>query len=154
MSSSENASPVGPGRQAQDAPHVRTVLMMARAMQRNALVLSAVAAVVAVVAAYLWRGVPGGVGAAVGAVLALTLGYLGTFVMAKTARATPIGVMAGGMAAFAGKVAFMLVFLLLLRKTTLFDNQSFAVTLLAVTFVYIIGEVVGFVRTRMPVVDI
>lgn len=147
------SEPVGAQR-SEDAPHVRTVLMMARAMQRNALILSVVAAVIAIVVAYLVRGVPGGIGAAVGAVLALALGYLGTFVMAKTARATPIGVMAGAMTAFAGKIAFMLVFLLLLRDTTLFDNRSFAITLLAVTFAYIIGEVVGFVRTRMPVVDI
>lgn len=147
-------SPENVPRQEEDAPHVRTVLMMARAMQRNALILSVVAAVIAIVVAYLVRGAPGVIGAAVGAVIALALGYLGTFVMAKTARATPIGVMAGAMTAFAGKIAFMLVFLLLLRDTTLFDNRSFAITLLAVTFAYIIGEVVGFVRTRMPVVDI
>lgn len=148
MTSSENVP-----YQDQDAPHVRTVLMMARAMQRDALVLSVIAAVVSLVVAYFVREVSGAVGAAVGGVLALVLGYLGTFVMAKTARATPIGVMAGALTAFAGKIAFMLLFLLL-RNTTLFDNQSFAVTLLAVTFTYIIGEVVGFVRTRMPVVDI
>lgn len=149
MTSSENVP-----YQDQDAPHVRTVLMMARAMQRDALVLSVIAAVVSLVVAYFVREVSGAVGAAAGGVLALVLGYLGTFVMAKTARATPIGVMAGALTAFAGKIAFMLLFLLLLRNTTLFDNQSFAVTLLAVTFTYIIGEVVGFVRTRMPVVDI
>lgn len=146
--------PENPPADQKDAPHVATVLMMARAMQRIALVLSVIASVVTLVVAYLLRGGPGLIGALVGVVLALVLGYLGTYVMAKTARATPIGVMAGAMTAFAGKIVFMLVFLLVLRGTTLFDNQSFAVALLAVTVAYVVGEVVGFVRTRMPVVDI
>ena len=75
-------------------------------------------------------------------------------VKAKTARATPAGVMIGAMTAFTGKIAFLLVFLLLFRGTTLFDNQAFAFTMLAVTAAWIIGEVVGFVRTRIPAVDL
>jgi ATP synthase protein I len=46
------------------------------------------------------------------------------------------------------------VFLLLFRGTELFDNQSFAFTMLAVTAAWILGEVVGFVRTRIPAVDL
>lgn len=149
MTSSEKPQP-----EQKDEPHVATVLTMAAAMQRNALVLSAVVAVVAVVLGYLLRGVPGAVGALVGSVLGIALGFLTTFVMAKTARATPIGAMAGAMMSFTGKIAFMLLFLLLLRGTTLFDNQAFAFALLAVTVAYIAGEVVGFVRTRIPVVDL
>ncbi|WP_219416147.1 hypothetical protein [Pseudonocardia nigra] len=137
-----------------DAPHVASVLKLAAAMQRTALVLSVVVAVVAVVVAFVLRDVPGLIGAVVGAVIAGGLGYLGTFVMAKTARATPAGVMIGAMASFAGKFLFLLVFLLVFRGTTLFDNQAFAFTMLGVTVAYIAGEVIGFVRTRIPVVDL
>ncbi|MEN3264300.1 hypothetical protein [Pseudonocardia sp.] len=137
-----------------DAPHVASVLKLAAAMQRNAVILSVIAGVVAIVVAALLRGAPGATGAVVGALIGGALGWLGTFVMAKTARATPAGVMIGAMTAFTGKIAFLLVFLLLFRGTTLFDNQAFAFTMLAVTAAWIIGEVVGFVRTRIPAVDI
>jgi ATP synthase protein I len=137
-----------------DAPHVATVLRLASAMQRYAVIVTAVVAVLALVVAFLMRGGPGLLGALVGAVIAAGLGWLGTWVMARTARATPAGVMIGAMTAFGAKILFMLVFLLLFQGTTMFDNRSFAFTMLAVTVAWIIGEVIGFVRTRIPAVDI
>jgi ATP synthase protein I len=139
---------------AKDAPHVATVLKLATAMQRIAVILAVVVGIVAIVVAVLLRGVPGLVGALVGAVIAGGLGWLGTWVMARTARATPAGVMIGAMTTFAGKLLFLLVFLLLFRGTTLFDNRVFAFTMLAVTAAWIIGEVVAFVRTRVPAIDL
>jgi ATP synthase protein I len=123
-------------------------------MQRNAAIVTAVVAVIALVVAFVLRGGPGLVGALVGAVIAGGLGWLGTWVMARTARATPAGVMIGAMAAFGMKIIFMLVFLLLFQGTTLFDSRAFAFTILAVTAAWIVGEVVGFVRTRIPAVDL
>jgi ATP synthase protein I len=137
-----------------DAPHVATVLRLASAMQRHAVIVSAVVTVIALVVAFLLRGGPGLVGALAGAVLAGGLGWLGTWVMARTARATPAGVMIGAMTAFGVKIIFMLVFLLLFQGTTLFDSRAFAFSMLAVTAAWIIGEVVGFVRTRIPAVDL
>jgi ATP synthase protein I len=137
-----------------DAPHVATVLRLASAMQRSAVIVTAVVAVLALVVAFLMRGGPGLLGALVGAVIAAGLGWLGTWVMARTARASPAGVMIGAMTAFGAKILFMLVFLLLFQGTTMFDNRSFAFTMLAVTVAWIIGEVIGFVRTRIPAVDI
>ena len=137
-----------------DAPHVASVLRLASAMQRYAAIVTAVVALIALVVAFLLRGVPGLVGALVGAVIAGGLGWLGTWVMARTARATPAGVMIGAMTAFGVKILFMLVFLLLFQGTTLFDGRSFAFTILAVTAAWIVGEVVGFVRTRIPAVDL
>lgn len=147
-------APEPPSNAQQDAPHVATVLKLASAMQRNAAVVTAVVALVALVVAFAMRGVPGLVGALVGAVIAGGLGWLGTWVMARTARATPAGVMIGAMAAFGMKIIFMLVFLLLFGGTTLFDGRAFAFTILAVTAAWIVGEVVGFVRTRIPAVDL
>ncbi|WP_214404115.1 hypothetical protein [Pseudonocardia lacus] len=138
----------------QDAPHVASVLRLAATMQRVSLLIAGPTAVVAVVLGFVLRGVPGGVGAIVGGVVALGLGLLGTVVMSRTARATPAGVMVGALAAFTGKLAFLLVFLLVMRGTSLFDNQAFAFTMLAVTVAYITGEVVGFVRAKTPVIDI
>jgi ATP synthase protein I len=137
-----------------DAPHVATVLKLASAMQRYAVIVTAVVVVIALVAAFVLRGGSGVVGALVGAVIAGGLGWLGTWVMARTARATPAGVMIGAMTAFGLKILFMLVFLLLFQGTTLFDGRSFAFTILAVTVAWIVGEVVGFVRTRIPAVDL
>lgn len=141
-------------QQSKDAPHVASVLRLASAMQRIATILAAVVAVLALVVAFLLRDGPGLVGALVGCVIAGGLGWLGTFVMARTARATPAAVMIAAMASFGGKVIFLLVFLLAFRGTTLFDNRVFAFTLLAVTSAWILGEVIGFVRTRIPVLDL
>jgi ATP synthase protein I len=147
-------APEPPSNAQQDAPHVATVLKLASAMQRNAAIVTAVVAAIALVVAFVLRGGPGLVGALVGAVIAAGLGWLGTWVMARTARATPAGVMIGAMAAFGMKIVFMLVFLLLFQGTTLFDSRAFAFTILAVTAAWIVGEVVGFVRTRIPAVDL
>jgi ATP synthase protein I len=137
-----------------DAPHVASVLKLAAAMQRNALILTAIVGVLAIVLGFVLRGTAGGIGAVVGVVIAGALGWFGTFVMAKTARATPAGVMIAAMTSFGAKLLFLLVFLLLFRGTTLFDNQAFAFTMLAVTAAWIVGEVIGFVRTRIPAIDI
>jgi ATP synthase protein I len=147
-------APEPPSNAEKDAPHVATVLKLASAMQRYAVIITAVVAVIALVVAFLLRGTPGLVGALVGAVIAGGLGWLGTWVMARTARASPAGVMIGAMTAFGMKILFMLVFLLLFQGTTLFDGRSFAFTILAVTVAWIVGEVVGFVRTRIPAVDL
>jgi ATP synthase protein I len=143
-----------PPREQQDAPHVATVLRLASAMQRHAAILCVIVGVLALVVAFMMRGGPGVIGALVGAVIAGGLGWLGTWVMARTARTTPAGVMIGAMTAFGAKILFMLVFLLVFQDTTLFDNQSFAFTMLAVTAAWIVGEVVGFVRTRVPAIDL
>jgi ATP synthase protein I len=147
-------APEPPSNAQKDAPHVATVLRLASAMQRHAAIISAVVAVIALVVGFALRGVPGLVGALAGAVVAGGLGWLGTWVMARTARASPAGVMIGAMTAFGVKILFMLVFLLLFQGTTLFDSRSFAFSMLAVTAAWIIGEVVGFVRTRIPAVDL
>jgi ATP synthase protein I len=139
---------------AQDAPHVGSVLKLAAGMQRYAVILTVIVGVAAVVLGFVLAGGQGGIGAIVGAVIAGGLGWLGTFVMTKTARATAAGVMVGAMTAFAGKIVFLLVFLLVFQRTTLFDNQAFAYTMFAVTAAWIVGEVVGFVRTRIPAVDL
>lgn len=137
-----------------DAPHVATVLKLAVAMRRYAISLSAVVAVVAIVAGFVVRGTSGGVGAVVGVVVGAGLGLLSAYVMVRTARSSPVGVMIGAMSSFGAKIAFMLVLLLVFRDTTLFDNQVFAFTLLAMTIAYIGGEVLGFVRGKIPVVDL
>jgi ATP synthase protein I len=147
-------APEPPSNAQKDAPHVATVLRLASAMQRHAAIISAVVAVIALVVGFALRGVPGLVGALAGAVVAGGLGWLGTWVMARTARASPAGVMIGAMTAFGVKILFMLVFLLLFQGTTLFDSRSFAFSMLAVTAAWIVGEVVGFVRTRIPAVDL
>jgi ATP synthase protein I len=150
----ENSSPSENPTPTADAPHVGSVLKLAAGMQRHAVILTLVVGVVAIALGFLLGGIQSGIGAIVGVVIAAALGWLGTFAMFKTARATPAGVMVGAMTAFAVKIAFLLVFLLVFQGTTLFDNRAFAYSMFAVTAAWILGEVVGFVRTRIPAVDL
>jgi ATP synthase protein I len=154
MSDAASTGSVPAPEPAPDAPHVRTVLRLAAAMQRHALLLAVPVAVAAVGLATVLRGTPGLVGAVIGALLGLVAGAVSTLVMRGTARTSPAGVMIGAMASFAGKVLLLMLFLVAFRGTTLFDNRAFGLTLLAVTVAWIAGEVVGFVRARPPVLDI
>ncbi|GAA4539366.1 hypothetical protein [Pseudonocardia xishanensis] len=150
MSTPENEPTPAP----QDAPHVKTVLRLAAAMQRNAVIAGVAVAVVALVLSLVLRGTSGLVGSVIGVVIGLGLGFVGTGVMKATARATPGGVMVGAMASFAGKFVVLLVFLIVFRGTDLFDNQTFAFSLLGVTLAWIAGESIGFVRAKAPSVDV
>jgi ATP synthase protein I len=150
----ESSSPSEHPTPTADAPHVGSVLKLAAGMQRYAVILAVVVGAVAIALGFLLGGVPGGIGTVIGAAIAGGLGWLGVFVMIKTARATAAGVMIGAMTAFTAKIVFLLVFLLVFRGTTLFDNRAFAYAMFAVTAAWIIGEVVGFVRTRIPAVDL
>lgn len=136
------------------APHVKTVLKLAKAMQRNAVLVAVPLAVVAVVLSAVLRGTGGLIGSLIGVVLGLALGFIGTAVMRGTAQTTPAGVMIGAMTSFAGKFVVLLVFLLVFRNTTLFDGRTFAFSLLAVTLGWVAGEVVGFIRAKAPSVDV
>jgi ATP synthase protein I len=100
----------------------------------------------------VFAGVPGGVGAALGAVLVLASGFLGLWVMRRTADALPVVVMAGAVFTYLGKFAVFLVLLLVFRQTTLFDVRLFAYTLLAGVVVWTAGEAVGFLRSKVPTV--
>src|ERR1700755_2086765 len=108
-----------------DAPHVRTVLRLAATMQRHALALGVPLAVAAVALAGVLRGTPGLGGALIGAVLGLAAGLVTTLVMRGTARTSPAGVMIGAMTSLAGKILLLMVFLVIFRGTTLFDNRAF-----------------------------
>jgi ATP synthase protein I len=143
----ENAAPA-------PAPHVKTVLKLAKAMQRNAIVIAVPLAVIGVVLSLVLRGSSGLIGGLIGAMIGLGLGFVGTGVMKGTAQASPTGVMIGAMASFGAKFIVLLVFLIVFRGTTLFDNEAFAFTLLAVTVGWIGGEVVGFIRAKAPSVDV
>ena len=100
------------------------------------------------------RGTPGLVGALIGVVLGLAAGLVTTLVMRGTARTSPAGVMIGAMTSLAGKILLLMLFLVAFRGTTLFDNRVFGFALLAVTIGWIAGEVVGFVRAKVPVLDL
>ncbi len=148
------SEPAPPPAPEPDAPHVKTVLRLAAAMQRHALLVAVPVAVISAVAAVVLRGTSGLVGALIGIVLGLTAGLITTAVMRGTARTSPAGVMIGAMASLAGKILLLMLFLVAFRGTTLFDNRAFAFTLLAVTIAWIAGEVVGFVRAKVPVLDL
>ena len=137
-----------------DAPHVRTVLRLAATMQRHAVAIGVPLGVAAVALGAVLRGTPGLVGALIGALLGLAAGLVTTLVMRGTARTSPAGVMIGAMTSLAGKILLLMLFLVAFRGTTLFDNRAFGLSLLAVTVGWIAGEVIGFVRAKLPVLDL
>lgn len=143
-----------PVEQNRDAPHVATVLRLVSAMQRTAVALTVLVAVVAVVVAAVLRGTSGAVAAGVAAGVGLVIGVIGTLVMRATARVTPVGVLLGALTSFAGKIGLLLVILIVVERAAVFDERVFGFVLLAVTAAYVAGELIAFLRTRTPSVDL
>jgi ATP synthase protein I len=126
------------------------VTRLADAMLRYALwpaVATAVAGIV--VCAVLW-GVPGGVSALVGGVIAFASSLATWWLMRKTAALNPMFVMAGALGGFIGKMIILLLVLMVLREITWLHTESLAYTMLAVVVVWAVMDTVAFRRTKLP----
>jgi ATP synthase protein I len=130
----------------------RVVLKVAAAMLRGALWPTAVVGVLGIGFGTWLRGWPGALGALCGIVLVVLACGTGIAVMRWTARSRPSAVMGAAMTSYVVKVALLLVLLLLLRHTTLFDTSVFAITMLIGVVAWTTGEAIAFTKARVPTV--
>jgi ATP synthase protein I len=133
-------------------PHAQSVLTLASAIVRTALVPVLAAIAIAAVAAAMLVGSGGLFGALVGGGVALASSLATIGMMRFSAGFPPVFVMAVALGGFALKLVVLLGTMMVLRAVDALHPMSLALTFLAVVFVWVAAEVVAFRRTKIPTV--
>lgn len=120
---------------------------------RGAVVPTAIAGLVAVVAGLLAAGSKGAFGAAVGAALVLVFFTLGVLIVSYVARLSQQLVMAAGLFGYLVKLIAVLVLVTALDHVTVWNAHAFGWTVLALTIVWLAAEVNATINARTPYVD-
>jgi ATP synthase protein I len=120
---------------------------------RGAALPTAVAGVAVGLIALLASGSSALIGALAGTAVVIVFFLIGQFVLASVLRTNPQMAMPVAMALYVAKIGVLLVLLLLLRDTTLFDTKVFALAVLVCTLVWTVAEVVILARSKVLYVD-
>ncbi|MEZ5114742.1 MAG: hypothetical protein R2737_00625 [Candidatus Nanopelagicales bacterium] len=134
------AAPVDPGR-------------VDSAIFRGAGLPALLVGVVAVVIGAVVAGGGGAVGAALGTVLVLVFFSVGQVVLGRVLRSNPQMAMTVALTLYLVKIGVLFMLLVLFQDTTAFDTKVFALTILACTLAWTVGEVWVFSRTKVLYVE-
>jgi ATP synthase protein I len=134
----------------QPKSHGEAVTRLADAMLRYAIWPALATTVIGIVVASVLHGVPGGVSALVGGLVAFASSLATWWLMRKTAALNPMMVMTGALGGFVGKMIILLLVLMVLREITWLHTESLAYTMLAVVVVWAAMDTVAFRRTKLP----
>lgn len=123
-------------------------------MLRGALVPSAVAGLVAVVAYAVLRGPASGLSALLGSVVAVGFFATGMLLLSRLVRsANPFAFLAVGMAVYLGQVLALLLFMLAFRDRAWVDGPALGIAALVVTLAWQVFAIRAFRAARFPVYD-
>jgi len=120
---------------------------------RGAAVPTAVVAVPLVVIAGLLEGAKGAVGAALGVILVAAFFTAGVVVLGWAAKINPVAMMNVAIATYVVKALALLLVLVSLGDTTLFDRRAFGLSILVAAVVWMAGEVWAFSRLKILYVE-
>lgn len=134
----------------QPKSHGEAVTRLADAMLRYAIWPAVATVVIGIVVASVLEGVPGGVSALIGGLVAFGSSMATWWLMRKTAALNPMMVMTGALGGFIGKMIILLLVLMVLREITWLHTESLAYTMLAVVIVWAAMDTVAFRRTKLP----
>lgn len=129
-----------------------TTRQLADAMMRPAMFSTLAVGVLAVLVAAVVVGAQGALGAVFGTLLVIGCCWLNLAVMRWMATSAPLMVMGTALGGYCLKFMVLLTLFLLLGDTTLFDVDSFALSILAAVVAWTAAEVVGFARARVATV--
>ena len=121
-------------------------------MFRGAAIPTLAVGVIAAVVAGVVAGGAGVLGALLGVGLVLIFFGLTLLVMRWTADALPGNAFGAAMISYSLKIVVLGVLLVVGRKLTWFDKQSFGLTVLACGVVWLLAEVRAFVRAPIPII--
>ncbi|MFF4404408.1 hypothetical protein ACFY2W_12565 [Streptomyces sp. NPDC001262] len=114
---------------------------------------TAVSGIVAVAVALVFAGGKGGIGAAVGTLLAGGVMAMGLIVLQRTAKHLPHLFQSMGLVLFMAQFLLVAVFLGVFKHTTLFDTKAFAFALLAAVLVWIGAQTRAYMKAKVLYVD-
>jgi F0F1-type ATP synthase assembly protein I len=134
------------------SPHAKSVLTLADAMLRTALVPGLVTVAVGSAVAAVMVGSAGLFGALAGGAVAFGSSLMTLFLMRWSADLPVTVVMAVAMGGFALKMVVLLGVMVALQGVDAFHPMSLALTFLATVLVWAAAEAVAFRRTKIPIV--
>jgi ATP synthase protein I len=121
-------------------------------MARGAALATAAAAPVALGLAWWAAGSKGLLGAAFGVALAVAFFSATLLAVGAAGRVQPELMLPAAVVTFAFKMTVIGLLLYLLRNTTAFDKEAFALALVAGTVIYLAAEIRFAMRARVPYV--
>ena len=121
-------------------------------MARGAALATAAVAPVALGLAWWAEGPKGLLGAGFGLLLAVAFFSATLLAVGAAGRVQPELMLPAAIITFAVKMAVIGLLLLLLRDTTAFDREAFALALVAGTVIYLAAEIRFAARARIPYV--
>lgn len=133
-------------------PHTEALLTLAGAMFRYSIWPSLAVGVVGVVVFWLVNGMPGALGAGIGAALAIASSLLTLFLMRKSANAGPHMGMAASLGGFVLKLLLLLLIMAALKNVEALHRESLGITMIAVVIVAAGAEALAFRRTKLPTI--
>lgn len=135
-------------------PHAKSVLTLADAMLRTALVPGLVTVALGALAGTVLVGAGGLLGAVVGGGVAFASSLMTLFLMRWSAELPVVMVMAVAVGGFALKMIVLLVVMIALGGVDAIHPMSLALTFLGTVLVWAAAEAVAFKRTKIPTVII
>ena len=121
-------------------------------MARGAALATAAAAPVALALAWLAAGSKGVLGAAFGLALAIAFFSATLLAVGAAGRVQPELMLPAAVLTFTFKMVVIGLLLFLLRDTTAFDREAFALSLVAGTVIYLAAEIRFAMRAKIPYV--
>ncbi|GAA1306279.1 hypothetical protein Psi02_23610 [Planotetraspora silvatica] len=107
----------------------------------------------AVVLAAVLTGVKGALGAGIGLVLVAVFFTLGLVVVSWAGRVSPVAMMAAAVVGYVVKVLAIMAMLTAFQGTTAFNSRAFALSVIACTLTWTVGEMRGFLKLKMLYVE-
>jgi ATP synthase protein I len=123
-----------------------------RVLKGAAVPTLAVGLVAVIVAAFV-TGAKGALGAAIGLVLVGAFFTLGLAVVSWAGRVSPMAMMAAAVVGYVVKVLVIMAMLTAFEDTTAFNPRAFALSVIACTLAWTLGEVRGFMKLKMLYVE-
>lgn len=133
-------------------PHAESVLKLADAMVKTALLPGVATVVVGAIVATVLVGWAGLFGALIGGVIAFGSSLATLWMMRKSSGMDPMAVMAVSLGGYILKLLVLLGVMTLLGNIDALHRESLAFTMLAVILVWAAAEVIAFRRTKIPTI--
>lgn len=108
----------------------------------------------AIVAGTLAAGIPGLIGSGIGVIVTVAFFTASLLVMSWTSRLDPMLVMGVALLTYGTKVGLLGLLLIALFDATWLSGMALALTVIACTAAWLVGQVVASLRARISVYDV
>lgn len=122
-------------------------------MLRRAGVITAIVGIIGTVVGFAIDSGPGLIGGIFATVLVLAFFSIGQFVLGSVLRNNPQMAMTVALTIYLAKIGVLFILIIAFARTTLFNTQVFAATIVACTLAWTMAEVWIFSRTKVLYVD-